>query len=354
MKILMVGNDESVHGGITTVINQFKKNNWKNKNIDFKFIPTYIEGNTMKKSLFFVVAYLKIIWHCLTDNLDIIHIHMSYRGSFFRAYFIHKLCCIFKIKDIIHLHGSEFKKWYDENCSEHEKKMVKKLLRESNKIIVLGREWEKRILSIEPLAKTEIVNNTVSIPNIKAKFNKDCFNILFLGVLIKRKGVYDLLYAISKLKDKKDLKNKKFIIAGSGNEQEKIKNKAKDLKINEYIEFTGWIDSKQKKQLLEKSQLMVLPSYNEGLPMAILEAMSYGIPVVATNVGDISEAVINEKNGFLVKAGNIEELTNAIFKIIDCNQDEWERLSNNSKKIVNEKFSDIEYFNKFETIYKTI
>lgn len=354
MKVLMVGNDKSVHGGITTVINQFRNSNWNEKNIDLRFIPTYIEGNVLKKSLFFLVAYLKIIWYCLTDNLDIIHIHMSYKGSFTRAYCIHKLCHIFKIKNIIHLHGSEFKKWYDEDCSESKKKMVKKFLRESDKIIVLGKEWEKRILSIEPLAKTEIINNTVSIPNVKTKFNKDCFNILFLGVLIKRKGVYDLLNSISELKEKTDLNNIKFIIAGNGNEEEKIKNKSKELKIDKYIEFTGWIDSKQKKELLEKSQLLVLPSYNEGLPMAILEAMSYGLPIVATNVGDISEAVINEENGFLIKVGNIKELTKSIFKIINFNQEEWEKFSSNSKKIINEKFSDIEYFNKFERIYKTI
>ena len=88
--------------------------------------------------------------------------------------------------------------------------------------------------------------------------------------------------------------------------------------------------------------------------MAILEALSYGIPIVATNVGDISEAVMNEENGFLIKAGNVEELTDSIFKIINFNQMEWKKFSNNSKKIVKEKFSDEEYFKKFEMIYKTI
>lgn len=354
MKVLMVGNDESVHGGITTVINQFKQYDWKEKDVDLKFIPTYIEGNVINKSLFFLMAYLKIIWYCLIFKPDIIHIHMSYKGSFSRAYYIHKLCYIFKIKDIIHLHGSEFKKWYDEDCDLKKKRKIKTFLRECNKIIVLGKEWEKRILSIEPFAKTVIINNTVSIPDVEAKFNKDEFNILFLGVIIKRKGIYDLLDAISALKEKTDLNNVKFIIAGNGIEEEKVKNKSKNLKIDNYINFTGWIDSIQKKELLKKSQLLVLPSYNEGLPMAILEAMSYGIPIVATNVGDISEAVMNEENGFLIKAGNVEELTDSIFKIINFNQMEWKKFSNNSKKIVKEKFSDEEYFKKFEMIYKTI
>lgn len=355
MKILMVGNDESVHGGITTVINQFRNFDWNNRNINLKFIPTYIEGNAIKKLLFFLSAYLKIILHCIVCDTDIIHIHMSYKGSFFRAYCIHKLCYLFKIKDIIHLHGSEFKRWYDEECAEKKKKKVKRLLRECNKIVVLGKEWEKRILSIEPLAKTIIINNTVSIPEEEIKRdNNGCFNILFLGVLIKRKGIYDLLSAISELDKKMNLNNVKFIIAGNGPEEENIKIAAQEMKIEKIIDFTGWIDLEQKKELLKKSKLLVLPSYNEGLPMAILEAMSYGIPIVATDVGDISEAVINEENGFLINVGNVEELMNSIFRIINFSEQEWKKYSDNSKKIANEKFSDVEYLKKFETIYKTI
>ena len=123
----MVGNDESVHGGITTVINQFKQYDWNKKNIDLKFIPTYIEKNAIKKLLFFLRAYLKIIMYCIIFKPDVVHIHMSYKGSCSRAYCIHKLCYILKIKDIIHLHGSEFKRWYDEDCSERKKKKVKRL-----------------------------------------------------------------------------------------------------------------------------------------------------------------------------------------------------------------------------------
>lgn len=351
----MIGNDESVHGGITTVINQFRNNDWNKKDINFKFIPTYKEGNAIKKVLFFLIAYLKIICYCIKNRTNIIHIHMSYKGSFSRAYCIHKLCRILKIKDIIHLHGSEFKKWYDEGCNKSKKKKVKRLLKECSKIIVLGKEWEKRILAIEPSSKTVIVNNTVEVPiNYEKKINYESLNILFLGVLIKRKGIFDLISAISELNKKIDLKDVKFIIAGSGNEEENVKAKAKELNVDKYIHFTGWIDVEQKKELLKKSQLLILPSYNEGLPMAILEAMSYGLPIIATNVGDIPEAVINEENGFLIEPGNIEMLVDSILNVINLTEEEWKQYSENSKKIVSQKFSDVEYFKKIETIYKTI
>lgn len=355
MKILMIGNDESVHGGITTVINQFRNNDWEKKNFNFKFIPTYKEGNAIKKILFFLIAYLKIFCYCIKNKPNLIHIHMSYKGSFSRAYCIHKLCRALKIKDIIHLHGSEFKKWYDEGCNKKKKEKVKRLLKECNRIIVLGKEWEKRILSIEPSSKTVIVNNTVEVPrDYEKKIKNKSLNILFLGVLIKRKGIFDLISAISELNKITDLKDVKFIIAGNGIEDDNIKAKAKELEVEKYIDFTGWIDVEQKKELLKKSHLLILPSYNEGLPMAILEAMSYGLPIIATNVGDIPEAVIPEENGFLIKPGNIEELVNSILNVINFKESEWEQYSENSMKIVKQKFSDVEYFKKIETIYKTI
>ena len=353
MRVLMVGNDKSVHGGITTVINQFKNYNWNENDIVMKFISTYIEGAVIKKITFFLIAYIKIFLYLLIFRPEIIHIHMSYKGSFSRAYYIHKLCHIFKSKDIIHLHGSEFKKWYDE-CGNKKKEKIKKFLKECNRIIVLGRKWEKNILLIEPFAKTTIINNAVQIPEFKVKFSEERFNILFLGVLIKRKGIYDLLYAISRLNEDIDLNKIRFIIAGNGSEEEKLKEQARNLEIDKYIEFTGWIDLNKKDNLLRNSQLLVLPSYNEGLPMAILEAMSYGLPIVATNVGDICEAVINEKNGFIIKAGNIEDIVDKIKRFIYMDEEKWKEMSNESIKLIQKNFSSKNYFEKIISIYQSI
>lgn len=353
MRVLMVGNDKSVHGGITTVITQFKNYNWKEKKIILKFIPTYIEGSNIKKIIFFLFAYIRIFLEILIYRPKIVHIHMSYKGSFTRAYYIHRLCVKFKTKDIIHLHGSEFKKWYDE-CNKKKKVKVRKLLKECNQIIVLGKEWEKNILLIEPSSKTIIINNTVQIPKVRAKFNDEKFNVLFLGVLIRRKGIYDLLEAIEQLSKNTDLSKMKLIIAGSGPEEKALKERVESLTINKYIEFTGWVDEEKKNELMRKSQLLVLPSYNEGLPMAILEGMSYGLPIVATNVGDICAAVVNEKNGFIVETGNLEDIERKLKKFVCMNKQEWQKMSDESVKLVQENFSNTSYFEKIISIYQRL
>ena len=121
IKIVMIGNDNSVKGGITSVINQLLQYNWEQKNIDLEFIPTYIEKNNIMKIIFYTISYIKILIKFLFDKPQYVYMHMSYKGSFTRKCCIHKLCKIFRVKDIIHLHGSEFEKWYN-MCSENKKK----------------------------------------------------------------------------------------------------------------------------------------------------------------------------------------------------------------------------------------
>lgn len=347
----MVGNDPSVKGGITSVINQIMSHDWKSDGVDMKFIPTYIETNNFKKILFFVRAFQRVKKEIKDNRPDVVHIHMSYKGSFTRKYLIHKLCKKNNIPDIIHLHGSEFKKWYDA-VDEKKKNEIRTLLRETSEFVVLGEKWKKTIKEIEPATNTVVVSNTVPIPEETGKWNEP-LKILFLGVLIKRKGVSDLLKATRLLKD--DLGSKKFqvVIAGSGQEEDNLKNECKELEIEDVVNFVGWTDGEKKTQLLKECQMLVLPSYNEGLPMAILEAMSYGMPIVATNVGDIPSAVIDGVNGYLVEPASSIELSRYLFDLIS-NKVLYKKMSKISREICIESYSEQNFFKKLINIYNSI
>lgn len=350
-KILMVGNHRSVKGGITSVINQLLKYNWKESNIDLEFISTYIENNSTIKIIFYMLSYIKIFIKFIFNKPEYVYMHMSYKGSFTRKYYIHILCKIFDIKYIIHLHGSEFETWYG-MCSENKKKRIRKLLRDSFKFIVLGDKWNEKIKKIEPLCKIEVINNTVKIPEKATKWNEDKFKILFLGVLIKRKGVDDLLEGINIISKEINMKNIEFIIAGSGEEKDRLEKKVEELNLTKYIKFVGWINEEEKRELFLNVQLMVLPSYNEGLPISILESISYGIPVISTDVGDISSVIINNYNGFLITPGDIKQLSEKLKIFIKMDFKEWNRYSINSRNIAENKFSDLNYFDRILNIYK--
>lgn len=344
-RILMVGNHPSVKGGITSVIEQLLSYDWKSDGIGMLFVPTYINGKPIKKILFFLKAYHRIRKILRKHEVSAVYMHMSYRGSFVRKYLLHKLCMKYGIRDIIHLHGSEFQKWYN-TLPRSTKTKVRKLLKDAHSCIVLGEKWNKIIKDIEPAANIVVVQNAVHIPSEIAHWD-DNFRVLFLGVLIKRKGVSDLLMAVKMLKESHNATKLCFVIAGTGEEEEFLKKQVNDLQISDMVIFAGWTTGEKKKHLLQKSQMFVLPSYNEGLPVAVLEAISYGLPVVATDVGDMSSAVVNGQNGFLIQPGDIVALKDNIEKI-STDKNLYEKMSHASRYLAEQKFSDEEYFNKIK------
>lgn len=348
MRVLMCGNHPKNTGGMSSVIQQIRTYNWGEHNVKLKFIPTFYPGNNFVKVFYFSFAFIRVLTQIIFVKPDIVYMHMSYKGSFTRKYSIHLLCKLLGRKDVIHLHGSEFLQWYNKLNNKKQNK-VKKLLRECDCFIVLGEKWKNIIEKIEPKAKTVVINNSVCIPEAITKWN-ETFLLIFLGVLIPRKGLKDLLNAISQLDTKN---NFKLIIAGTGEQEKELKEMTELLSINDKVEYVGWLDAIAKIQLLKKSQVLVLPSYNEGLPIAIIEAMSYGLPIISTDVGDISTAVIHGENGFLFRPGDVDTLTSLLDQIIN-NRVLWEKFSARSKGIAKEKFSEYIFFEKLTDIFADI
>ena len=350
-KILIIGSDSSVKGGITSVINSFLENNWNN--IEVKLLPTYIEGNVIKKVIFYIKAICTYIFKVINKEFDLVHIHMSYKGSFIRKFLIVKISNLFNKKVIMHLHGSEFEVFY-KNSNKLIRKCITNIFEKSECTVVLGEKWREVISNIAPKANIKVFNNAVRIPAEKVNNDGEVINILFLGVLIKRKGIYELIDAIRILKDKEffNTYNVRFLIGGTGIEEENIKNKIYQLGIAKHIDMLGWVDKQLKEEVLLKSQILVLPSYNEGLPMAILEAMSYGIPVIASRVGSIDE-VVNSSNGYIIDNITPNEIVKGI-EVLLKDKNEWNNYSIAAKNDIYKNYNLDKYFCKFETLYSEI
>ena len=347
--VLMIGNDPSVKGGITSVIQQLLRYSWDSKGIRMDFIPTYVNDGRAHRLTFFLGAYHKIKKIFQTDRPDIVHIHMSYKGSFVRKHVIHQLCKKYGLQDIFHLHGSEFKKWYD-SIDMKEKKKVSTMLDETSAVIVLGNEWEKVIQQIAPKANVVVLPNSVAIPSQAVQWNDDHFQYLFMGVLIKRKGVQDLISAVKKIEHECRERKLHFVIAGTGPDEQMLKDKAKAEQVDDLITFYGWVNGEDKEKLYMDCQAMILPSYNEGLPISILEALSYGMPVIATDVGDVNSAVRNDFNGALIQPGVIDEIAEAILKISD--RDQFDEMKKNSRELAEKDFSEEKYMQKLLQLYQ--
>ena len=347
IRVLMCSSDRKEKGGMNSVIDQLMDHDW-GEHFQFSYLATHITGNPIKKTLFFMNAYKKLKKLIKKNTFDVIHIHMSYKGSFYRKYYVTKLCKKNNKKVIIHLHGSEFKDFYNSG-NEKRKKQIRELFTIADASIVLGEDWKKFISGIAPKANVIVINNAVALPNIQTRAISDNRTFLFLGALIQRKGVVDLLEAVKQMKNR-DVSNFHVLIAGSGAEENQLKEYAEQNGLQSYVDFLGWITKEQKPSLLEKADVLVLPSYNEGLPIAILEAMSYALPIISTDVGSIAEAVQEDVNGFLIAPGDVNALTDAMVKLT-VNTKLWKEESSMSRLICEKKFSEDVFFKEVERVY---
>lgn len=353
--VCMMGSQPSVKGGMSSVVMQQLQHDW-GQDIEIRYMATHVSGSVVKRCLIFAQSFLKLLFLLIFrgGKIDVLYLHMSYKGSFSRKYLIYKLAHFFGKKVILHLHGSEFRRYYD-NADAGRKKRICELLEGSSRVIVLGEYWQQLIRNIAPEASIEVVQNAVVIPDNVTAWNDQSVQLLYLGVLIPRKGVQDLLDAMGILNDRGliGLRNIRLVVGGIGDEMTALQEQCRRLHIEKYVEFAGWVDGEAKKRLLQTSQCLILPSYNEGLPVAILEALSYGVPVVSTDVGSIRDAVREGISGHLVSLHAPEEIAAAILDITE-QKENWLRYSGQARSLAVQTFDEKLFFDRIGTIIRSV
>ena len=169
-----------------------------------------------------------------------------------------------------------------------------------------------------------------------------------MGRLEKRKGVYDLISAASAII--KNFKNARFIICGDG-EVERVRYMVKEKKLNDNIEIFDWVVDKER--FFSAADIYVLPSYNEGLPMSVLEAASYELPVVSTKVGGIPEIIEDEVSGFLIEPGDVFALQTRIELLINS-KILREYMGKKALDSVKERFEHNLVMNQVDNLYQEL
>lgn len=148
----------------------------------------------------------------------------------------------------------------------------------------------------------------------KLGLSKNCIYLLYAGYLDRRKGLYELLDAFAQAGFGKKIK---LILCGDGSQKESLKKYAVEKNINNSVIMPGMIDPEEMNRWMQASDVFVLPSYSEGMPNVVMEAMACGIPVVATAVGGLPEAVGNCRAAILVPPKNIAALKEALVKVLN-------------------------------------
>lgn len=353
-RVCMVVPNPMVKGGIAAVVNGYRGSQLE-KDYDITYVESYRDGNKLDKLLKGIIAYFKFIGVLLFHKPDIIHIHSSFGPSFYRKLPFIYMSSWAKIPIINHIHGADFNAFYT-NSSNKKKRLIKKVYSKCSIIIALSDEWKEKLSIIVPVEKITVVEN-YSIPHEDALLQrlerKSNNTVLFLGELGKRKGCYDIPDVIKEVK--KVVPEVKFILAGAGSAEAELEIKHLVVKkgVEDNVFFPGWVRGEVKDHLLRDADIFFLPSYNEGMPMSILDAMGYGLPIVSTNVGGIPKVVNDGENGFICAPGCISSFSERIIHIlldIDTRKD----FSKRSMRKIYESYSLEIHTAAIMKIYKAI
>lgn len=349
-KICMVVPSFSAKGGITSVVSGYRGSQLE-KDFDIKYIETYCDGNWLSKLLIALKAYIYYIWLLLFWHPAIIHIHSSFGGSFYRKLPFIVLGSWFKKPIINHVHGADFNEFYL-NASENKRELIKTIYNKCLKIIALSDEWKENLKKIVEESRIVVIEN-YSILNSEAieerQHKKNEHNVLFLGFICKRKGCYDIPAIVEKVVQ--EIPNVKFVLAGTG-DIDQIKAITPE-KIKNNIVYPGWVLDKEKDRLLREADLFFLPSYNEGMPMSILDAMGYGLPIVSTKVGGITKIVHDGVNGYACDPGDVRELSKSILELLN-NHHLLKLSGKNSISIIKDGFSMEKHIIHLTQLYRSI
>ena len=252
---------------------------------------------------------------------DLVHIHFCSKTDFWK----HAICLVAArlhgVPVVYHLHGGSFDQFYAAHGAIG-KKLIRALFARADSVVALSTYWQEFLEGLVDPAKIAVINNPIDCarlaPQVRMPAARRQPALLLLGSLGKRKGHYDSIEALVTVRQK--YPEVRLLFAGAEEDpgaRERLGQLAADRDVEDGVVFLGPVGFDKKLKLLHESQALILPSYGENMPISILEAMAAGTPVVGSRVGAVPETLGNGEVGYLIDAGNVEQLAQAILQVLD-------------------------------------
>jgi glycosyltransferase involved in cell wall biosynthesis len=320
VRVLQLGPSLEVRGGVSAVEQLIC--DYLPPYASIRHVATMKEGRWPGKWLTFAKA-VNTLYQAL-DSIEptVVHIHFASRGSTLRKVLLAQMVLRARRPLILHAHGGGFDRFH-RGLPLQLRRMVNRTLQQANVLITLSSQWRDFYVRECELAPSQVVvlPNPVRLPvRIPDRSTRSKIQFLHLGKLGKGKGSYDLLEAFAALPD--DLRRRsRLVLAGNGDVDELRRlaaplNEAVGDGAVERVRVLSWISTDERDRLLAESDVFVLPSYVEGVPMSLLEAMAAGLPAITTPVGGIPDVFTHGREGLMVTPGDRTQLTNAMAELI--------------------------------------
>jgi glycosyltransferase involved in cell wall biosynthesis len=310
-RIVMIGTAYEGRGGVASLINVYLTHGLF-KRWPLTFIQSHVMGSYADKLRAYAVGMCRFMRMLLAGEVALLHLHVSSGPSFWRKASFALLAFLFRVPVIAHSHSGAFIEFYHERCGPMRRRIVRFVLERSARVIALSNGWREKLRVIAPQARFVCVPNPVygSSGTPRQLHGR---TILFMGKLCRDKGVFDLLEALRLLRAR--LPGVNLVLAGHG-DMDDVRAHAAALHLLDVVVLPGWVSGTLKDEYMRQGTVLALPSYVECMPMILLEAMSAGLPCVATRVGGIPDILTDGVEGCLVAPGDVPALAAALEQLL--------------------------------------
>ena len=341
-RVLVVGSAEQSGGGVSSAIRQIKKMPVWEK-YQCYWLGTQIQAGKLTKLRYALTAYLKalfIIW-----RYDIVHFHTVPNVSMKIQLPVFLLALLGRKKIILHLHvGNQL-----ERDKELRYRLFRWCMRKSDVIVLLAKSIEKSLRKMYLGISTPsvvIYNSCEDVCSIPYKEHDK--TILFAGLFSSNKAAGLLIDAFAILHKK--YPDWRLQLLGNGPEEQLYRNKISEYGLSNFVDLPGYLVGNEKISYFKKAGIYAMCSYLEGLPMVVIEAWSYGVPVVSTPVGGLPDVLREGENSLTFGFGDINGLVKKL-DLLMGNDNLREKMSDFSKDFVTNLFSSGVINTQLENLY---
>lgn len=285
-----------------------------------------------------VITLIVWVFMLLMKRPDIVHVHTNSGLGFYSRAWMAIWAEKFGAKAILHMHGGGFREFYDGMKSARQAR-VRKLLNAVSVLVVLTEEWKSFFLSIEVASERIVVlTNSVFLPQMSEEAGKtEKMTVLYMARIERQKGIYELIDMVENHPE--ILSKYHFILAGPRtNDWHIIHDRIAKLGLADSLEMPGGLIGDRKDAAFRKAHVFVLQSFVEGLPIGLMEAMSYGLACITTPVGGIPDVIKDKKNGLLIPPGDSEALADSL-QFLANNTDRMRDMANNARSDIENEYN---------------
>lgn len=340
-RILIVGDSRRMHGGVSTVIRTLESTFlWRKYRCSW--LECQINSNVLVKVLYLLKAVMKSVF--VMPKYDVVHFHTTPGRGLVTQMPLFLLAVVLRKRIIISFHmGNQIagyvNDWSYKFCTRH-----------ARLVVGLGRMWQ------ELIAKSLLDNNA---GDVRTAF---VYNPITLTEQVKEKGKY-FLFAAFLAKNKgwdvlldawqevqRQHGDYTLKVCGTGQDFQEMKERAAKVR---NVEMLGWVDGEEKTRIFSHAAAYVMCSYQEGLPMSVLESLSYGTAVVTTPVGCLPEFLEEGKSALFFPFGDGKALAKAMCQVIE-NEPLRRTLGQNGRLLAQRHFDKNEVAKRWDEIYSSI